>query len=336
MTDLSRSAIRTTAAALVAGLALAGCSSGSTSHPRPTQLSGASTTLAVSPKALTAPKVVAARDLGLTVAGQFGRRPNVKPPTGAAPTELTVQVLESGTGAKVILGQVLIADYQVQTWGSSKTKPVVVDDSFTRGTPIAAIVGAGQVVKNWDGALIGQKVGSRVLVVLPAGSAGPGVAATSRTGPPPAGPAAGQPMLVVVDILATLPKDTAANGAKVSVKAVAGLPTISSEPGKQPEVTSVSGIKQTIATSQLLLKGNGAAITPGHTLVVQMIQVDAATSRMVNQTWGGTPLLMRSDQLLPTVPALTGSRVGSRALAVIPASGQGHAQVLVVDLISQL
>ena len=337
MTLRSGRSSRTVFAVLVAGLTLAGCSGGSTSSdPKPVQPTARSTTLPVSAKALTAPKVVVTRDLGLKVIGSFGHQPSVRPSTATPPTAITLQVLKAGAGPKVALGQVLIANYQIRTWGSSKVKPVVVDDSFTRGMPIAAIVGAGQVLKNWDGAVIGQTVGSRVLVTLPGDANAASAGATPTTGRLVTRSATGPPMLAVIDIVAALSKDTAADGVKVTVKTGAGLPSVRSEPGQRPEVTSVSGIKQTAPISQLLLDGTGAAIDTGRTLVLQVIQVDATTSKTVSQTWGGTPILLRADQLLPTVHALTGSRVGSRALAVVPASGKGHAQVLVIDVISQV
>jgi hypothetical protein len=337
LTDRSRSTARSAAAVLVvAGLAVAGCTSESTgTRARSSPPNGRTATLPVNPKPLAAPKVAVVPDLGLTVTGGYGHRPTVIPPTGTPPSGITVQVLKGGTGAKVALGKILIAHYQIQTWGSGKTKPIVVDDSFARGMPVAAIVGAGNVLRNWDGALIGQKVGSRVLVTLPGDTTPPkpSAAQTGQTGKQaPAGPA----MLAVVDVLAVMSKDTAADGARVTIKTGAGLPSIHSEPGKRPEVTGTSGIKTTVANSHLLLDGAGASIAPHRTLVLQVIQVDATTHKTISQTWGGTPILMRADQLLPTVHALTRSRVGSRAVAVVPASGTGHPQIIVIDVISQL
>jgi hypothetical protein len=338
LTSRSRSTTRASATVLVVvGLAVTGCTSESTgTRARSTQPTGRTATLPVSTKPLAAPQVTTVKDLGLTVTGDYGRRPTVKPPTGTPPNGITVQVLKAGTGAKVALGQVLIAHYQVQTWGEGKAKPVVVDDSFARGMPIAAIVGAGNVLKNWDGALIGQKVGSRVVVTLPGDPTTASPPADQTTGQAGTRAPSGPAMLAVVDILAAMPKDTAAAGTRVSIKTGAGLPAVRSEPGKRPEVTGTSSVKTTVASSHLLLKGAGAAIASNRTLVLQVIQVDATTHKTISQTWGGTPILMRADQLLPTVPALTRSRVGSRAVAVFPASGTGHPQVLLVDVISQL
>jgi FKBP-type peptidyl-prolyl cis-trans isomerase len=332
MIDRSRRIALAVLSPVIVGVALAACSgpagsTGSTAEPsgvKPLTQSSTSVTL-VKP-----PKVTVSRDLGIEVKGKFGQKPSFASPASKAPLVLQLQVVAAGAGPKVGLGQVLIANYKLQTWGSKSSKPAVVDDSFARGTPVAAIVGAGQVVKGWDGALIGQRVGSRVLLTLPADRI-----VTPTNGQSGASQIA-EPMVMVVDILGVMARDAAATGKSVALEVAPGMPVVKSQPGKRPEVTSVEGIRPEGGPSQLLVDGEGAAIVKGKTLILQTIQIDAVTRQTLNQTWGGTPMLSRADELLARVPALSGSRVGSRALAVLPAVGSGHAQVLVVDVISQL
>lgn len=80
-------------------------------------------------------------------------------PTG----ELQQSVLVEGDGEEVQKGQTIYVDYLGQVYGG--TKPF--DDSYSRGEPASFPIGVGQVVPGWDQALVGQKVGSRVVLAIP-------------------------------------------------------------------------------------------------------------------------------------------------------------------------
>src|SRR5690606_32508019 len=43
----------------------------------------------------------------------------------------------------------------------------VFNSSWSEGRPAAVTIGTGQVMKGWDRGLVGQRVGSRVLLVVP-------------------------------------------------------------------------------------------------------------------------------------------------------------------------
>ncbi|WP_449062859.1 FKBP-type peptidyl-prolyl cis-trans isomerase [Planomonospora algeriensis] len=60
-------------------------------------------------------------------------------------------------------GQKLMAHYIGKIWGTDKE----FDSSWGRGEPATFPIGVGQVVKGWDQTLVGQTVGSRVLVSIP-------------------------------------------------------------------------------------------------------------------------------------------------------------------------
>ncbi|WP_169787700.1 FKBP-type peptidyl-prolyl cis-trans isomerase [Luteipulveratus mongoliensis] len=78
------------------------------------------------------------------------------------PTTLKSQVLIKGTGPKVIAGQQLLSNYTGQVWGGA-----VFDAAAKQGQPVPFQIGAGQVIAGWDKTLVGQTVGSRVLIVVP-------------------------------------------------------------------------------------------------------------------------------------------------------------------------
>ena len=96
--------------------------------------------------------------------------------------------LRSGTGATVKAGQSIVVHYLGSVYGA--TKPF--DENFS-STPIAFQIGANKVVKGWDKTLVGQKVGSRVILAIPPKD---GYGSQKQTGIP-----ANSTLYFVVDIL---------------------------------------------------------------------------------------------------------------------------------------
>ena len=90
-------------------------------------------------------------------------KPAVTVPDGAAPTTLVVQPLIQGTGPVVTAGQTLSVHYTGLIWAGGKQ----FDSSWDRGAPDDIPIGTGKVLPGWDAGLVGQTVGSQVLLVLP-------------------------------------------------------------------------------------------------------------------------------------------------------------------------
>ena len=125
-----------------------------------------------------------------TATGAFGDRPTLTFPAEPAPGELVVQVLERGTGDLVEAGQDLEVNYLGQVWGGS-----IFDSSYERGESISFPIGVGMVIAGWDDGLVGQQVGSRVLLSIPS-HLGYG-----DRGVPDAGIRGGDTLVFVVDIV---------------------------------------------------------------------------------------------------------------------------------------
>jgi len=81
----------------------------------------------------------------------------------AAPTNLVVQPLVTGTGPVVTTGQTITVHYTGVIFGTGKQ----FDSSWDRGTPIDFAIGTGKVIKGWDEGIVGLTVGSQVLLVVP-------------------------------------------------------------------------------------------------------------------------------------------------------------------------
>ena len=128
----------------------------------------------------------------VTVDGEFGRKPHVQF-TGADPSpELLIEILRPGTGKEVEPGDQIQCHYLGQVWNGG-----IFDNSYDRGQALAFQIGVGQVIRGWDDGLIGQRVGSRVLLAIP-----PEYGYGDR-GVPQAGIRGGDTLLFVTDILGT-------------------------------------------------------------------------------------------------------------------------------------
>ena len=101
-----------------------------------------------------------------TVKVNPGKAATITTPKGAkAPTSLVVQPLIEGTGPVVKKGQTLRANYTGVIWGTNKKFDSSADNPEQ---PYAEFpIGVGKVIPGWDKGLVGQKVGSRVLLVIP-------------------------------------------------------------------------------------------------------------------------------------------------------------------------
>ena len=89
--------------------------------------------------------------------------PTATVPATPAPTDLLSQVLIKGDGAEVESGQLLVVQYRGQLWKDGSE----FDSSWSRDSPTAFPIGTGGVISGWDKTLVGQTVGSRVLLVVP-------------------------------------------------------------------------------------------------------------------------------------------------------------------------
>lgn len=87
--------------------------------------------------------------------------PVVTLPAGAPVSDLRIAVLEEGDGATVGIADEVTVNYQGTAWETGE----IFDSSFERGQPATFQVQG--VVQGFMQALVGQKVGSRVIVTMP-------------------------------------------------------------------------------------------------------------------------------------------------------------------------
>jgi peptidylprolyl isomerase len=90
-------------------------------------------------------------------------------------SKLGVYPIIRGSGAKLRAGQTVTVQYLGQIYPAKK----IFDQSWTRGQPVSFKLGAGAVIKGWDQGLVGQRIGSRVVLVVPSAL---GYGKTGQTG----------------------------------------------------------------------------------------------------------------------------------------------------------
>jgi peptidylprolyl isomerase len=77
--------------------------------------------------------------------------------------KLVVIPLVKGTGDPIKGAKIVKINYVGQVYG--KAKPF--EDSFTKPEPATFVIGGGQLIPGWDKALQGQRVGSRIMLIVP-------------------------------------------------------------------------------------------------------------------------------------------------------------------------
>jgi peptidylprolyl isomerase len=132
---------------------------------------------------------------GLPRASESPHGPVITVPTKTAPpAHLVTKVLIRGRGPVLQAGQTVVAQFTGALWRTG----AVFGSSWQRSGPQSFVLGSSQVLPGWARGLAGQRVGSRVLLVIPP-SLGYG-----KAGRPPL--IRGTDTLVyVIDIVATIP-----------------------------------------------------------------------------------------------------------------------------------
>jgi peptidylprolyl isomerase len=229
----------------------------------------------------------------------------------------------------VTKGELLIADYLGQVWGGK-----TFDNSYDRKEPIGTPIGVGQVIPGWDSALVGKKLGSRVLVVVPPAD---GYGSKGNTD---AGIKGTDTLAFVIDLVNAYPKtvtgDTSAAVQKVSTAPV----TVTGALGAEPKIVIAKGAAIPKAPSAVVLaKSTGAPVKAG--LVVLQYEAYYYNNQIADSTFQrGFPLSVSLGTGDATNPfeKLIGVQIGSRVLLTAPASdtaGKATGLAIVVDVIAQ-
>jgi FKBP-type peptidyl-prolyl cis-trans isomerase len=281
----------------------------------------------------------------VTATGSFGQLPKVSIPKAKAGNNLAVKTLIQGTGPALTTSDALAANYVVYSWNGTSSS----QKASTYGASPTLI--AGQTLPGLETALIGKKVGSRILAVIPPAQ-GFGTA-----GNPQAGITGTTTLVFVVDLLKAYPDTASASGTHVS-NGGGNLPTVSAKAGSAPTLTFSSSTPPSGLVTKTLIKGNGPTVAKGDLVIAQYVGYIWRTKKPFSagsSSWSsGSPFGFvvgaSPEQVIPGFDkALVGQTAGSRVMiSVPPAEGYGStgssqagikgtdSLVFVVDIIDAL
>jgi FKBP-type peptidyl-prolyl cis-trans isomerase len=189
------------------------------------------------------------------VSGDAGTKPSVT--LGAKPTQLStsgVRVLKPGTGAVIAKGQNVTVDYVLLNGKDGKE----ADTTYGK-TKATFLADPGKLLPGLANGMIGQKIGSRVLVGVAPQDAFAGGAGNAQLGF-----GKDDPLIFVLDIAsAVTPVPPLAKPAGTPVTPPAGLPTVKEDAKGVPVITMPKTAAPTTLVVQPLIKGEGAVVRKG-------------------------------------------------------------------------
>lgn len=295
-------------AAVPAGLVtLAGCGEDKSAKSKG---SASSSPSAGTTGAAPSPKIVEGPLPAITAGTKFGEKPTVAKGPGSPSKDLAVKTVIAGGGKTVAENDYIQAHYLGQVWDTAK----VFSDSYGRKTPLVVQLAQGSIFDGWRYGLPGKKVGSRVLMAVPP-TWGYGPQGQSQ-----AGIKGTDTLVFVVDIENTFNARSSAKG-KTVAQNNAALPKVGTNTdGKAPSIVVPKAKAPTGLVANYVIEGDGEPVTADSSVLVQYKGVLWDTGKEFDSTYGRGSLT--SFALAQVVKGwsqgLTGKKVGSRVLVVVP------------------
>jgi FKBP-type peptidyl-prolyl cis-trans isomerase len=253
------------------------------------------------------------------VSGTAGTAPTIKIPAKTASKDLVTKTLVAGHGAKLTADDSYLANFDIYLWQGKTSKQLI---STYKSAPEVLPVNMG--LTGLQQALAGQRVGSRVLAVLPPKYAY-GTAGNSQIGV-----TGSDTMVWVIDLIKEFPPNAAASGQHVS-NGGGSLPQVVAGTGGVPQINIPKNAPPSKLVVKTLIKGKGAPVKSGQAIVVRYVGSIWRTGKEFNSNWPtqaqptAPPNVFTLGQLIPAWnTGLVGVPVGSRVMLVVPpAEGYG-------------
>lgn len=264
------------------------------------------------------PATVAALS-SIAVTGDAGKKPTVK--LAATPTLLPasgVKVVTPGTGSVITKGQQVKVDYVLVNGKDGKE----ADTTYGKTTATFQ-ADPGQLLPGLANGLIGQKIGSRVLVGVAAKDGFAGGAGNSQLGF-----GKDDALIFVIDLKSALTPLTGPTGEPVTPPA--GLPTVKDDAKGAPVITMPKTAPSKTLVVQPLIKGKGPVVKSGQTISANYVGAIYASGKVFDSSFTSGNKLEVPIGVGGLVPGfdkgIVGQTVGSRVLLVLPpAQGYGAA-----------
>lgn len=263
-----------------------------------------------SPSAEPTAKIVNGPLPEITAGTKFGEKPKVAKGPGKPSKDLAVKTVIQGKGGKVAKGDYLQADYLGQIWDTAK----VFDNSYDRGSPTIFQIGVGQVIPGWDQALVGKKHGDRVEIAIPPAMG------YGKQGNPKAGIKGDDTLVFVVDVVDSFNAKSSAKGKDVA-QDNKDLPKVGTNTdGKAPSIDIPKTDAPDKLVSSYVIEGDGDEVKASDSLLCQYKGVLWDGGKEFDASYKREQLAQFSLQQVVKgwAQGLTGKKVGSRVLIVIP------------------
>ena len=243
--------------------------------------------------------------------------------------EPTVKVITEGSGDRVKANQIA----EISILALNGTDGTTLEDTFA-GDPEPLELNdelktSSAVIYN---AFVGAKIGSHLALAVPGKAAAEGSEAQPS-------------QLLVVKVLSAKEAPTVLDKPEgETVTPPAGLPTVTENDKGIPEISVAGVAAPTALISQELIKGTGPEVKETDTLTVNYVGVTLTEGKVFDSSFdrGEKATFPLTGVIKGWTQGLTGKKVGSRVLLVIPKDlaygdeGQGDAKgdlVFVVDIL---
>ncbi|GAA4328638.1 FKBP-type peptidyl-prolyl cis-trans isomerase [Streptomyces venetus] len=265
---------------------------------------------ASSPSAAPPPKIVDGPLPAVTAGTKFDEKPTIAKGSGEPSKQLAVKTLIAGSGKTVAENDFVVANYLGQVWSTGK----VFDNSYDRKTRLAIQLSQGRIIDGWRYALAGKKAGSRVEMAVPP------TWGYGSQGNPQAGIKGTDTLVFVVDVQDTFNATSSAKGEKAP-QDDADLPKVGTNTdGKAPSIEVPKADAPTKLVAEYVLEGDGEKVAADDSVLVQYKGVLWDGGKEFDSSYANKQLVSFSLQQVVKgwAQGLTGKKVGSRVLIVIP------------------
>ncbi|MET9972775.1 FKBP-type peptidyl-prolyl cis-trans isomerase, partial [Streptomyces sp. NPDC006356] len=259
------------------------------------------------------PKIVDGPLPAITAGKKFGEKPTVAKGSGDPSKDLAVKTVIAGNGKTVAENDFVVANYLGQIWATGKS----FDNSYDTKRPLLIQLAEGGVIAGWRYGLAGRKAGSRVQMAIPPtwgygpqGNADAGIKGTDT-------------LVFVIDVQEAFNAKSSVKGEPVAQDNV-DLPKVGTNTdGKAPSLTVPKTDPPKKLVTAYVLEGDGAEVKAEQTVLCQFKGVVWDSGKEFESSYRQGQLsqfaLPQMEQVVKGLAqGLTGKKVGSRVLVVVP------------------
>ncbi|NEA55758.1 FKBP-type peptidyl-prolyl cis-trans isomerase [Streptomyces sp. SID13666] len=286
-------------------------------------------TPSATPTQPAAPKPVSSAAPMPTVAGELGKKPTITIPKGDPSGKFVVSTVTAGTGPEVKKNDLVVTKFAGKIWKSGKE----IGGSYDKGGAAQVIpAGSPTIIPAFSDAVLGQKVGSRVLVVAPP------AAAFGSQGKQELGITGTDTLVFVLDIDRIMPSHVTGTQSAIP----SDLPKVDAEKAEAAKITVPKNDPPKTLVDKVLIEGTGDVIKSGQTVYMQYSGAawkpneGKDTAKLFDDSWKtGAPfstVIGQGQVIEGWDKGLVGKKVGSRVLLVIPPEQAYKAEAKGADL----